>query len=176
MIYVSWWTTGGSEVTFPVPQLAYVPAVGQLIDLEGLSGEVVQLLPEDERKNLASFKVIEVKHSLDRVDVTVERDIEYVHQQELEAKDATLVHVQCTTSYLLDLLQIVTGDGVFFALDGGGDMRDLIALHASVHTNIGTELAAAVDAIYVYPTWEDAKRRTGNRRCVKHRHAELVSQ
>ena len=176
MITICWWDTSGNEQRIPVAQLGYVPAVGSFVDLEGVRDELLEEhISEDERCDLSRMQVVDVLHGLTGIDVTVERDPETVHQRELEAKDASLVHVQCTTSHLLDLLQIVVADCVFFALEGGGDKRDLVAVHIAEGTTLDPALVAAVDAVFVYPTREAARRRDTPRRCIKHHHAELVS-
>ncbi len=67
-------------------------------------------------------------------------------------------------------------DGVFFALDGGGDKRDVVAIHIAEGTVLEPDLITAIDAIFVYPSYEAAKKRTAPRTCVKHRHTELVTK
>ncbi len=177
MITICWWDSSGNEQRIPVAQLAYVPAVGSFVDLEGVSDELLeQHISEAERRDLQRMKVIDVLHGLSGVDVTVERDPEYVHRQELEAKDASIAIIQRTTKQALRVLQIVAGDGVFFDLDGGGNDRDLIAIHLAEGTTLEPDLIDEVDAIFVYPSHAAAKSRSPSRRCIKHHHTELVTK
>lgn len=185
-VIVRWFSSDGGDQSLPI-SLPALPPVGGSLDLSGIAADKLEFLGEDEQRDLEDLRVLDVKiravaaNSPDFVaEIMVERAAETEHRRELEAKDAALVHVACTTSHLLNLLTLVLRNSqparAFFELEGGEDKRDLVAVHVAEGYRLSADVVEAVDAIFVYPTADAARKRDTSRRCIKHRFAELVTK